>query len=201
MDLSQPMVDVVTGVRGHLLLALVRTELPVTRRRLAGMARVSPGHANAVLDDLVDLGLVYETAAGRSLMVSLNRNHLAAEPVIALASLRNSLIERLRAQVSLWHGLQAAWLFGSVARGTSSRGSDIDMLVIFDDGHVNQADQAIAEVYGLVKDWTGNDLQVVEHTMGSWRELVRSNNPLVAAIRSDGIALTDLSARYLKRAA
>ena len=37
--------------------------------------------------------------------------------------------------------------------------------------------------------WTGNDLQLVEHSAESWRALVPSDNPLVEQIRRDGIAL------------
>ncbi|MDQ3470560.1 MAG: helix-turn-helix domain-containing protein, partial [Actinomycetota bacterium] len=83
MNLGAPVLDVASGVRGALLQALARLQQPVTRRRLAALAGVAPGHASGVVDQLVGAGLVTQTQAGRSSMVELNRNHLAAESVLA----------------------------------------------------------------------------------------------------------------------
>jgi uncharacterized protein len=130
-------------------------------------------------------------------MVSLNRKNLAAEQLLALTSIRATLIDRLRSELGGWKGLKAAWLFGSVARGDSNEDSDIDLAMVFDDPEGEISARNICELQVLVKEWTGNELQVTEYSEASWSVLVSSGNPLVGQIRRDGIALTESSTRYV----
>ena len=174
-------------------------EQPVTRRQLAAAAGVSPGNASAVIEDLIRAGLVNETLAGRSSMVVLNRNHLAAVPLLALASLRGELVRRLRERLSQWPGLEGAWMFGSVARGDADGESDIDLLIVAHDLQAPDLHADLAQLQADVRSWTGNDLQLVEHTPESWRKLVHSKNPLVEQLRLDGIALAGDAALRLER--
>ena len=190
MDLGAPVLDVAPAVRGALLQVLARLEQPVTRRQLAAAAGVAPGNASAVIEELVRAGLVSETAAGRASMVALNRNHLAAGPVLALAGLRGELIRRLRERLSAWPDLVGAWLFGSVARGDADSDSDVDLLIVADDLESRDLHERLAQLHADVRSWTGNDLQLVEHSTASWRKLVRAKNPLVQQIGRDGIAMT-----------
>jgi predicted nucleotidyltransferase len=199
VNLGEPVLDVAPGVRGALLQALARLEQPVTRRQLALIAGVAPGHGSAVVEDLIGTGLITETPAGRSSMVALNRSHLAAGPVLTLASLRGELIRRLRERMSRWPDLRAAWLFGSVARGESTAESDIDLLIVADDLQASELHDRLARLHSDVRTWTGNDVQLIEHSQESWRKLVRARNPLVEQIRRDGIALTTEASSLLGR--
>lgn len=189
MDLGSPVLDVAPAVRGALLQALARLEQPVTRRQLAAGAGVAPGNASAVIEELIQSGLVSETIAGRSSMVVLNRSHLAAGPVLALAGLRGELIRRLRERLSAWPDIQGAWLFGSVARGDADSDSDVDLLIVADDLESSDLHERMSRLHADVRSWTGNDVQLVEHSPSSWKELVRAENPLVQQIRQDGMAL------------
>ncbi len=199
MDLGSPVLDVAPAVRGALLQALARLEQPVTRRRLAAAAGVAPGNASAVIEELIQAGLVSETVAGRSSMVVLNRDHLAVGPVLALAGLRGELIRRLRDRLSAWPELNGAWLFGSVARGDADSDSDVDLLIVADDLQSHDLHERLSRLQADVRSWTGNDLQLVEHSPSSWRKLVRAKNPLVEQIRLDGIALAGGTASLLGR--
>jgi predicted nucleotidyltransferase len=199
MDLGSPVLDVSPAVRGALLQTLARLEQPVTRRRLAEAAGVAPGNASAVIEELIRAGLVSETVAGRSSMVVLNRDHLAAGPVLALAGLRGELIRRLRTRLSAWPEIGAAWLFGSVARGDADSNSDVDVLIVSDDLQSRDLHERISLLQADVRRWTGNDLQLVEHSPSSWRKLVRDKSPLVEQIRLDGVALAGDTASSTKR--
>ena len=199
MDLGAPVLDVAPAVRGALLQVLARLEQPVTRRQLAAAAGVAPGNASAVIEELIRAGLVSETAAGRASMVALNRSHLAAGPVLALAGLRGELIRRLRERLSAWPDLLGAWLFGSVARGDADSDSDVDLLIVADDLESRDLHERLAQLHADVRSWTGNDLQLVEHSTASWRKLVRAKNPLVQQIGRDGIAMTGDTAVLLGR--
>ncbi len=199
MNLGAPVLDVAPAVRGALLQALARLEQPVTRRQLAAAAGVAPGNASAVIEDLIRAGLVNETVAGRSSMVVLNRDHLAVGPLLALAGLRGELIRRLRARLSEWPDLEGAWLFGSVARGDADGESDIDLLIVASDLQAPDLHARLAQLQADVRSWTGNDLQLVEHTPDSWRKLVHSKNALVGQVRTDGIALAGDAASLMER--
>jgi predicted nucleotidyltransferase len=202
MDVGRPWAEVISGARGAVLATLVQLEVPVTVRTLARHAGVSPQGALRLVNDLARAGLVRAEPAGRSLMVSLNREHLAAEPVAALVSLRARLVERLAGELAGWGDLAGAWLFGSAARGDGDTESDIDLVVVaarsIDTDHWSR--QA-ADLVNRVQAWTGNQAQLVEHTRRTFGALVRANNPLVDALRQEGIPLTPKTRQLLRRAA
>lgn len=200
MYLTSPLEDVIPGPRGRLLATMVQLEVPVTIRALARHAGVAPQTALTVVNDLSDAGIVSAERAGNAQMVSLNRAHLAAEPLISLGRTRARLTERLTAQLSGWTGLAGAWLFGSAARASGDRESDVDILLVAKTSTEtgSWADSA-ARLIDDVQAWTGNQAQLVEHTTSSFKRLVRGRNALITAIREDGIALTSDSDGLLRR--
>ena len=202
MDIGQPLGDVVPGARGVVLATLAQLSVPVTVRALARHAGVSPQGALTVVNDLAAAGLVHAEPAGPSLMVSLNRDHLAAEAVIALTSLRARLVERLTAELAGWDDLAGAWLFGSAARGDGDRHSDIDLLLVATGGLDRERwVERVGRLADQARQWTGNEVQIVEHTRRSLAGLIRDDNPLVAAVRTDGIPLTPRTRQLLRRVA
>lgn len=190
MDLGAPMLDVAPDVRGRLLQSLAALERPVSRRQIANLAGVAPSNASAVLGSLIEAGLVVETPAGRASLVELNRRHLAAGPIVALAGLRGELVDRIRQRLTEWPDIRGAWIFGSVARGDATSASDIDLLIVADDLDSVDLHERLTELHEDVRQWTGNELQLVEHSERSWRALKSAMNPLVRAIRDEGIPLT-----------
>ena len=199
MNLSVPLLDVASGTRAALLQTMVRLERPVTRRQLTAAAGTSAGHGNSVIEDLISAGLVIEMKAGRSSLVSLNREHLAAPSIIALAGLRGELIRRLRARLGEWPNLIGAWLFGSVARGEARPDSDIDVAIVVVDLDSPDLHQRLTQLQSDVRTWTGNDLQIVEHSAESWQALKAARNTLIEQIRTDGIALVADDVSLLER--
>src|SRR5205085_6943086 len=130
MDLGRPFADLIPGARGAVLATLAQLTVPVTVRTLARHAGVSPQGALSVVNDLADAGVVHTQRSGPSMMVALNRAHLAAEPLLSLIALRARLVERLSDELTGWDGLAGGWLFGSAARGDGDRRSDIDLLLV-----------------------------------------------------------------------
>ena len=80
--------------------------------------------------------------------------------------------------------------FGSVARGDADSDSDVDVLIVVDDLGSPGLHERVGQLHADVRSWTGNDLQVVEHSQESWRKLIRAKNPLVEQVRLHGVALT-----------
>jgi len=200
MDVSRPYADVLAGPRGRVLVTLAQLETPVTVRALARHAEVAAQSALDYVKELADAGIAVAQPAGTALLVSLNRRHLASEPLIALATLRVRLVDRLRKELSGWDGLAGAWLFGSAARGDGDHESDIDLLLVADDSTESAAwSDATARLRKCAREWTGNDVQLVEHTRSSLARLVDADDPLVQAVRSDGIPLITGSPSLLRR--
>ena len=201
MNLAQPCADVVPGPRGQLLATLAQLETAVTVRALARHAGISPQTALDLVHDLSDAGLTVAEPAGRALMVSLNRDHLACEPIIQLVALRQRLVDRLTAELGTWGELAGAWLFGSAARGDGGRSSDIDLLLVAHDTVDDAAwMEATADLRQQVRRWTGNDAHLVEHTAQTLARLIKRRNPLIAVLRTEGIALTEGSRPLLRGA-
>ncbi|HUY61424.1 MAG TPA: MarR family transcriptional regulator [Candidatus Dormibacteraeota bacterium] len=198
MNVGHPYRDVIPGARGDILAALVRLARPVTIRELGRLAGVSSGRASAVVDQLAQAGLVHREAAGRAILVTLNSDHLAADGIRSLINLRATAIARLVSDLRGWRGLAAAWLYGSTARGDGDAGSDVDILLVgLSDIEAEWWAEQVGRLSSNVERWTGNVAQLSEHTLGSFRQLVTDGNPLIAALRSDGIELTDGAARIL----
>jgi predicted nucleotidyltransferase len=194
--------DIIRGPRAQLLTAIVQLQAPVTVRALARHAGVAAQTALTAVNELADAGVVSTQLAGRAQMVALNRAHLLAEPLIALSRTRLRLVERLGSELSGWAGLAGAWLFGSAARGTGGRHSDIDVLLVAEENTDSaQWANATARLVDQVPAWTGNQIQLVEHSIASFAELVSTRNQLVTAIREDGIALTPTTPLLLRPAA
>lgn len=199
MDLTWPLADVIPGPRGRLLATLVQLETPVTIRALARHAEVAPQTALTVVNDLVAAGLVFSQRAGQAQLVTLNRSHLLAQPLVALSRTRARLIERLTRELSGWKELAGAWLFGSVAAGAGGRGSDVDILLVAESSTETAAwADATARLAEQVVGWTGNHVQLVEHSRGSFALLLRDRNRLVTAVQEEGIALTPGSKSLLR---
>ena len=185
------MADVVPGVRGAVLATLARLSEPRTGRQIARASDQAQSSTARVLDDLVDAGLVLRATIGRDNTYCLNPEHVAADAICVLAGWRGKLVDRLLRTVSRHPDVVAAWLFGSAARGDGNRSSDIDLLVVH---NVSGEPGVLAdELSTLGRAWTGNPVQVVEHSVESFASLVHERNPLVDAIRRDGIALTEHS--------
>ena len=86
-----------------------------------------------------------------------------------------------------------------MARGEADARSDVDLLIVADDLDSSELHDRLGQLISDVRTWTGNDTQVVEHSLESWRKLVRAKNSLVDQIRRDGIGLTGDAASLLER--
>ena len=141
--LSHPFSNVCPGARGGVLTVLAHTEKPLTGRTVASLTKphASLRAVQIALDDLVLNGVVLREHAGRAHLYTLNRDHLAAPAVLALANLHHELLGRLQAEVSSWTvETYATWMFGPAARGEAGTVSDIDLLVVRPD-QVDDNDQ------------------------------------------------------------
>lgn len=168
MDLSAPHRAVFPEAIGGVLSALAGTTRPLRGREVAKLGGVPRSTAARALHQLVEHGLVrvQEAGAGAALLYTLNREHVAAEPVLALMGLRRALVDRLRNELAGWplQPLHAS-LFGSAARGEGSTASDIDVFLVRQ-GAVEAEDARwrgqLDRLGDLVVSWTGNHAGIAE---------------------------------------
>jgi hypothetical protein len=144
------------------------------------------------LERLVAVGIVLERSAGNALLYRLNRDHLAAPLIEALATLRLQLFERLRETVAAWEIRPTlAAVFGSVARGDGGTDSDLDIFLVRPTGIGEDdpvwRDQVIA-LEQAASAWTGNDARSLEYSQSELPRLQREE-PVIAEIAADGIVL------------
>lgn len=197
--MGSPLSDVIPGARGQLLGTLVQLEAPVTVRALAREAGVAPQTALSVVNELSVAGLVLTQRVGQAQLVTLNRAHVLAEPLIALARTRARLLEMLRAELAGWPGLAGAWLFGPTARAGGDRGSVINLLLVASASTETRTwGEAAGRLIRQLQAWTGNQVQLVQHSRGSFALLMRGQDRIISAIREQGVPLTPASQSLLR---
>lgn len=202
MQLDRPLQVITPTVDGDVLVALAGAESAFTGRgvhRLVG--RHSADGVRRALDRLARQGIVSVAVAGPSKLYSLNRKHLAAPSIIALAHQRDELLTRMRAVLSSWPIPPAfAALFGSAVDGHMRPESDIDVLIV-GPGHISaDASGWTGQLQAFAHDatqWTGNDVRVLEMSEVDARLGVMEHEQVLIDIRDHGIWLAGPSA-YLR---
>lgn len=202
MDLANPINSIISSGHGPVLAVLARTERPMSGRQIAELTRgqVSKTRVNEILRQLTDVGIVNCERHPPAKLYTLNRDHVAAEAVVALASLREKLLARIRDAVSTWAPApRVAWLFGSFARGGGGVESDIDILVIRADD-VDENDPGWAEqidsLSTAVRVWSGNRCIVMEYSDSEFDKLIDSRERLPREVRRDAIHLGGIEASH-----
>jgi predicted nucleotidyltransferase len=197
MDVAHPYTAIGPTLDSEVLSVLAGTVRPLTGREVARLTgRSSHSGVLEVLNRLVEHGLVDRQEAGRALLYSLNREHLAAPAVDVLAGMRAELLNRIRHAIQAWEIVPVSVsLFGSTARGDGSTSSDVDLFVVRprDVAEEDAAWQAqVDDLATQVERWTGNHAGIAEVGEAEIGQLRKEEPPIVAELRSDAIALAGL---------
>lgn len=194
MDLARPLTVISPTVDADVLAVLARARAAFTGRQVHQLAgRHSERGVRNALHRLCEQGIVTRERIGPSDWYALNRAHLAAPPIVALAQLRTELLHRVTAELEAWViAPEYAALFGSAARGDMRPDSDIDLFVVRP-GDVDPDDDSWREqLAGLAHDvtaWTGNDTRVLEMSAPEVRAGLASGKQVLLDIREVGHTL------------
>jgi predicted nucleotidyltransferase len=160
---------------------------------------------NDVLRHLADSGIVLCEKRPPSNFYRLNHDHVAAEGILLLAGMSATLAARIRAELENWSiRPQAAWLFGSAARGEGTEQSDIDVFLVLPASDLDTAaidiwerqTQALTE---KIMAWSGNRCEVVEMEAAELSAAVDRNDLLVRDLREQAVTLAGRDPRDLLR--
>lgn len=188
MRLQHPMATVTPTLDGDVLTVLALGDGAFTVGSLQGLI---PGRSvegiRKTITRLVGEGVVLGEQVGRTGSYRLNREHVAAPGIIALARLADTLVERIRETIDAW-GAQVmfAALFGSAARGDMRANSDIDIFVVIsDDADDSSIQDRLADLMTKVRDWTGNDARILAFTEGEIVEAADAE-PVLQSVADEG---------------
>lgn len=195
MELQRPLAVVTPSVDGDVLVVLAGADSEFTPPQVQRMVgRWSEDGVRKALDRLVTQGVVRRRVAGAAGLYTLNREHLAAPAIVALASQRDELLRRLKDRFARWKPrADYVALFGSAARGDMRPDSDIDLFVVRptavdadDEDWREQMDQLERDVTA----WTGNDARVLEYAATQVSEGLGAGDSLLGDVNREGIRLS-----------
>lgn len=193
MNLSEPMTSVIPGAHGQVLQVLAKTTKPLTARQVALLTdgRIGKRRANDVLQELAQAGVVLRQDSAPSYLYTLNLDHLAADAVLSLATMRERLLERIQHDLTTWKWKPAAaYLFGSMAKGSATASSDIDLLVLRPpECPEGEWDEQLSSLSDNVRRWTGNQCEILDLTEIELTNAVAVDDRLARDLRDHGRVL------------
>jgi predicted nucleotidyltransferase len=194
MKLEHPVQSVIPSAYGAVLGVLARTSEPLTGRRVALLTRprFSQSRVNRVLVELARDGIVDADDRPPSRYYRLNREHVAAPGILALATMWQTLLDRIQTALTQWPEQPvASWLFGSAARGEADAISDVDILMVRQD-HPSVDEtwhQQLGDLAGQVRRWSGNACEILVLTESEIRAAIHRGDRLIEELRRDAIHL------------
>ena len=134
-------------------LLLMRPEQQIHLRELARVIGAAPGTLKKELDALCEAGLLRAERVGNQVRFCANTAHPVFPELQALIRKTIGLADALRLSLAPLAGrIDAAFVFGSMASGTESAGSDIDLMVVGDAGFAEIVDATYAAQAALGRE-------------------------------------------------
>lgn len=194
MDISNGISVVTPTLDAWVLRAMVRTTRPLSGRQVAQLVEQgSLGGVQKALTRLVEQGIVLADTHPSVTFFTLNRDHLAAGPVIELAQLAHTLVERLVGLIRDWEVQpQHAYLFGSSARQDGDTSSDVDVLLVHSGGPPEASTawaQQVDHLATKIRQWTGNDAGVLDISDLDLDRMQVNKEAILHSWHHDGILL------------
>ncbi|MUH45952.1 MAG: nucleotidyltransferase domain-containing protein [Actinobacteria bacterium] len=196
MEIGHPFRVVTPSLDGEILAVLVAADdectAPTIHKRIGDFSQSGVRKACA---RLTEQGIILMRRVGNADVFRLNRDHIAAGPIIDLAGLRGVLFDRIADHLDSWEiPSEYSALFGSVTRGTMSPRSDVDVFIVRPEGRDEDDPTWRGQVDDLsrqVTAWTGNSTRILEYRARDMKEGLRlSGNPIaVGEPSASGIRL------------
>lgn len=200
MELNRPFATVTPTLDGDVLAVLSTNDVTFTTGQIHRILKdFSEEGIRKVLSRLVRQGVVLAERVGNAYAYRLNRDHLAAEPILALAKLPSTFLVRLERRLGEWeHPPVYAAVFGSAARGTMTASSDLDLFLVQDDGTPQTTwTSQVNDLARAVTGWTGNDVRPVEYTIPGLRSA--RDEPMVQDVLDHGLTVAGSRTWLLKQ--
>ncbi len=192
MQLQSPFSVVTPTLDGEILAVLARVDSSLTVGQMRSLLphRSDEGIRKAVRR-LSAQGIVNSERVSAVVGHRLNRRHLVAPHVMAIARLRDTLIERMQESLKEWP-TPPRWtaLFGSAARGEMRVDSDIDLFMVDPGVDADLWDTWTSAFAADVSAWTGNDLRILSLTEDEVRLGAAKRDPIIESLLVDALVVS-----------
>lgn len=189
MDYLDPIRALMPGIDGAVLSVLAHTDGALTLRQIAERSGASHPQVSHHVARFEDLGLIQRQVVGRGHLIRLT-DSAPAQWVRALAGLREAVLERMRdAAAEIVPAPDSIVVFGSFARGTAGRDSDIDVLVLAPSGLADDESwlAQVAEWTDRIAAFAGNPVAELIWEVDDLS--THRGEPLWHSIATDGIVV------------
>ncbi|WP_336794162.1 nucleotidyltransferase family protein [Gordonia malaquae] len=193
MQLNKPFATVAPTLDGDVLTVLANADATFT---IAQVQRIlttpSDEGIRKALNRLTRQGVVLHGKVGRTHTYRLNTEHLAAEPITALARLNSTFLDRLERHLDEWgKALRYAAVFGSAATGRMTIDSDIDLLLVRTTASTDDTwwEQKTTDLAQQITAWTGNDARIIEYNDDELHTATAAGEPLLQEVARDGLTV------------
>jgi hypothetical protein len=192
MQLQSPFAVVTPTLDGEILAVLARVEASLTVGQVQSLLpHRSDEGIRKVLTRLSAQGIVTSQRVGSVVGHQLNRRHLAAPQVVAIARLRDTLIESMQESLKAWP-TPPKWtaLFGSAARGEMRVDSDIDLFMVDPGVDADLWETWTSAFAADVSAWTGNDLRILSLSEDEVVLGAAKRDPIVESLLADALVVS-----------
>lgn len=149
-------------------------------REIARQAGLSAPTIMRELALLRDAGVLRAEAVGNQLHFMADDEYLLAPELRSMAIKTWGVIGRLRSALSTRRDIEVAFVFGSFARGTAGKGSDIDVIVIGEGSYSEYVTAA-----AILSDELGRVVSLKLYRRAEWTRKRAASNPFVMRVMRD----------------
>lgn len=194
MDLTSPLRSLVPSLDSAVLEVLAGSSSGLSATRISRLSRRGTrAGQHAVLNRLVEHGVVLAEPANTGYLYRLNRDHLLTPAILSAVGAGDELVSRLTAACQRLDPVPLhVSIFGSYARTEATSDSDIDLMIVVDDVvdvHDARWTDQMHDLEDQVLRWTGNRLEALVLTVARLQAIVRAAEPLVETWSADARTL------------
>ena len=167
------------GYRRRVLgLLLLHPEESLHGREIARRTGLPPGTLTRELKRLADVGLLNCERRGNQLAYSANRQSPIFEELAGILRKTSGLADVVaEALEPLTDSIEVAFIFGSVASGTETQGSDVDLMII---GSVDFG--VVVDALHLAQQQLSRDINPKVFTPRDWRNRLEGRDPFLREV-------------------
>ncbi|MGE5098044.1 MAG: MarR family transcriptional regulator [Betaproteobacteria bacterium] len=167
--------------RQVLALLLLHPERKLHVREISRLTGTTPGTMNKELSRLHEAGLLERERVGNQLRYSANRSHQIYQELAGILRKTVGIADVvLEALSPLAESIELAFIFGSVARGTETAGSDVDLLIV---GGVDFGD--VVDALHATQKRLGRDVNAKVYSRREWNAKLKSGDAFTTEILKD----------------
>lgn len=144
-------------------------------REIARLTGTVAGTLHKELSKLAEVGVLRKEARGNQLVYTANRDCPIFEELASIIRKTSGLVDVLAgALLELNNDIKAAFVFGSMASGKETSGSDIDLLIV---GNVSYRD--VVKVLYPVQETLGREINPKVFNSQEWEKMKKSKDAFV----------------------